>query len=584
MRTLVKKMTRLGALSLAALLVGVMVVTPASAAAIAWSGAATPTLTWATSPPGGNWVGGVEPGVADDVTFTNTGGSTTSAMTNEVAASTAINSLWYNQQSDTPFVVHATQIDAGQILTISGSTVFAPANNGLNGPYSLMAGNVGTTSTMNSKTVITGPGQLDVLNAGGDIVVSETTPTSISASSANAVLDLSGLATFNANIDQLLVGYNINGVSGTNYERPNGTLYLAQSNTITINNPGTSTNAGLVIGYAQRSANKTSTVYLGQTNTLYVTTALIGARRQRGTMTFNPAVIGSNPSVKMRGLGSTDLVPVPVSLIIVADNSDVNSGNQSDAIGNMDLTGGTADILATSIIIARSPSGTATGSRGAQGTLTFNAGAINTTGMIIGLQAGNWAVTSSITGIVNVAGTGNLIVGSSGLVLAQNLGTTGTAPVGTLNISGGSVSLGADIMDGGGASSINMTGGTLDMQGHFIGSLTAPIDSISLTNATLDNIVQINAGTLSILNNVTLQVTLTDPLVPGSTFDILNWVSKTGTTFSAVNLPALADGLSWDSSKLYVDGTIQIVPEPATLLLLIIAAGLGLMLKCNRRK
>ena len=209
--------------------------------------------------------------------------------------------------------------------------------------------------------------------------------------------------------------------------------------------------------------------------------------------------------------------------------------------------------------------------------------------MTVGLESGNWVVSTSISGVVNVGGTGNLIVGASGLTLAQNLGAAGLAsvPSGTLNINGGTVTLGADIMDGGGIvggnSTISLTGGTLDMSGHLIGSISFPIDTVSLANGTLDNIAQINAGALTISSNVTLGVSVSGPLVLGSTYDILNWVSETG-TFSTVNLPALAPGLSWDSSKLYVDGTIQVVPEPATLLLLIIAAGLCLMFKRKRDK
>ena len=364
-----KQVKWLTVLGLAALMICAAFAASASAA-VTWTGSAAPDVSWTSASIPNNWSSTPNlPLATDDIYFANAGAATVPTVTNEVTTSTSINSLWYGQQSDTPFAAHNTKIDAGQTLTITGSATGAsitPSFLGLNGPYSLLAGNVGTTNTMNSQTVITGTGELNVQNAGGDILVAEVHATSLSAASANAVLDLSGLATFNANIDQLLVGYNTNSTSGTNYERANGTLYLAQSNTITMNNPGSltsATNGGLVIGYEQRSANKTSTVYLGQTNTLYTTTAAIGARRQRGTLTFNPAVIASNPTLKMRGLGDTVLTPVPVSLIVIGDNIDVNSGNQSDAIGLMDLTGGSPDILATSIVLGRTSGTTAINSR-----------------------------------------------------------------------------------------------------------------------------------------------------------------------------------------------------------------------------
>ncbi len=98
----------------------------------------------------------------------------------------------------------------------------------------------------------------------------------------NAILDLSGLALFNANIDQFLVGF-ASGTSSSNNARPNGTLYLALSNTITLNNTGTTTDAGLVIGYAGRNASgKDSILYLGQTNEINATNATIGGRRSKG--------------------------------------------------------------------------------------------------------------------------------------------------------------------------------------------------------------------------------------------------------------------------------------------------------------
>ena len=59
--------------------------------------------------------------------------------------------------------------------------------------------------TLGSGATITGPG---------------------TTSNAHAILDMSGLAMFTANVDQLLVGYNTNNSSGTAYERANGTFTL----------------------------------------------------------------------------------------------------------------------------------------------------------------------------------------------------------------------------------------------------------------------------------------------------------------------------------------------------------------------
>jgi hypothetical protein len=129
-----------------------------------------------------------------------------------------------------------------------------------------------------------------------------------------------------------------------------------------------------------------------------------------------------------------------------------------------------------------------------------------------------------------------------------------------------------------------MTGGILDMQGCIIGDPDALIDTISLENCTLDNIRQINADTLTISDGVTLNVSLGDvDLSYCHSYDILNCNNLSG-TFTTVNLPDLSPGLHWDDSNLYVTGIIHVVPEPATLAMLIIAAGLCLMFRRTRGK
>ncbi|ACB75002.1 PEP-CTERM sorting domain-containing protein [Opitutus terrae] len=51
----------------------------------------------------------------------------------------------------------------------------------------------------------------------------------------------------------------------------------------------------------------------------------------------------------------------------------------------------------------------------------------------------------------------------------------------------------------------------------------------------------------------------------GDTFDFFNWGSQSG-AFGTLDLPALAGGLSWDTSQLYTSGNLSIsaVPEPST--------------------
>jgi autotransporter family porin len=92
------------------------------------------------------------------------------------------------------------------------------------------------------------------------------------------------------------------------------------------------------------------------------------------------------------------------------------------------------------------------------------------------------------------------------------------------------------------------------------------------------------AGLLT-LGNGTLDVTDFDGFTPtaGNMFDLLDWGSLSG-TFSQIMLPTLSDGLAWDVSRLYLDGTISVaaVPEPQTYAMLL--AGLALLTFAMRRR
>jgi T5SS/PEP-CTERM-associated repeat protein len=71
----------------------------------------------------------------------------------------------------------------------------------------------------------------------------------------------------------------------------------------------------------------------------------------------------------------------------------------------------------------------------------------------------------------------------------------------------------------------------------------------------------------------TLQVSFDNGYEPvgGEVFNILSFGSEVG-TFSSVELPALPDLLYWNTSQLYVNGDLIVVPEPATGALVIAAA------------
>jgi len=78
-------------------------------------------------------------------------------------------------------------------------------------------------------------------------------------------------------------------------------------------------------------------------------------------------------------------------------------------------------------------------------------------------------------------------------------------------------------------------------------------------------------------------VDLADYFAPsaGESFEII--LGATTGSFSQINLPALSNGLRWDTSNLYTTGTIRVVPEPSMLALLGVGV-IGLAVFAARRR
>lgn len=81
-------------------------------------------------------------------------------------------------------------------------------------------------------------------------------------------------------------------------------------------------------------------------------------------------------------------------------------------------------------------------------------------------------------------------------------------------------------------------------------------------------------GTLT-LNNTGYTATY------GNSVDLFNWTTTTG-NFSAITGTDLGGGLSWDTSSLYTDGVITVIPEPTTWALL--AGSLTVLMVLRRRR
>ncbi len=187
-------------------------------------------------------------------------------------------------------------------------------------------------------------------------------------------------------------------------------------------------------------------------------------------------------------------------------------------------------------------------------------------------------------GTLNIKNQGAVYVNSS-LILSEN---------GTVNLDGGILKTGSLS----GAENFNFNYGTLetfDITGDLInkGGILAPGSSPGLLTITGnytqegDAFLEIElgglisgdeydvldvTGTLNLAG--TLDVIWYDGFTAsfGDTFDILDWSLLFG-TFDYINLPSLDEGLSWDISSLYEDGSIFVsdgsrVPIPGSIILL----------------
>lgn len=323
-----------------------------------------------------------------------------------------------------------------------------------------------------------------------------------------ATLDLSGLGTFNASVSRFMVGVG-SGSLGLELGRVAGTVYLAQTNTITASIGVTNTEivdptantVAFDVGEDDGNAGMSCFLYLGQTNAIFADAIGVGREKVTSTMAFNPNLIGSSTRLWAYFRGASTNA---VATWSVGDQVD-NSGSGENANGVNDFTGGHVDALVNTMYIGRSS--IATGGSGTNsGVLTFDNGSINVATLYAGYQPTNSSKAS--LGIINV--NTNATLGTFGTLSVSsnlNLGVTytgGTAATGTLNVDGGTV-IASNIVCGG-VSAINLSasgnGGALNVSGA-LGAVGAPLGSLNLNGNTVLKLPA-NSSAAAVVNNLTI--------------------------------------------------------------------------------
>ena len=250
------------------------------------------------------------------------------------------------------------------------------------------------------------------------------------------------------------------------------------------------------------------------------------------------------------------------------------AGGLATNLGIISLDGGTFDNNGAALVNSGQISGRGTlltGGLTNNGGIGFSAGVTDVYGDVTNPSGGRITVTGGATAtfyddVVHNAGAVFQVSEGSAVVLFGLSGTGSVSGTGTVYIEGdlrpghspAEVAFDGDLALGGGATLVAELAGT------------APGSQYDVVDV---------GGRLALAG--TLDVKLLYGFRPhaGQTFDILNFdPAALSGKFDAVDLPNLGGGLSWDTSGLYTTGALGVVPEPATLALVILGA-LGALTK-----
>lgn len=392
-----------------------------------------------------------------------------------------------------------------------------------------------------------------------------------------ATLDVSAQPQFNVNVGEFSVGININsGGSGTSL----GNVYLATNNTVTATN--------ILIADAAGASGGTSTMLLGGGSNYFNTPLLTAGRNKEGSQMTLPA---GGVFRLDNGAGRTELT--------VGGEVVNTSSNPSDT---MDLSGGAFIGSLDALTIGLKSSG---GSGSTTGALILGSSAannVNVNSVVVGNLAGAASGAGTTRGTLTFGGGSFLVNGDVTLASYDNNGNGAVS--GTLNVNGGDFSVAGNIVDGGGASALNLNAGVIDMQpsgdgtpgsvtvdvlsgsgtitnasavavstvvnpggSNTVGTLT--VSSLDVSSGAAMNFDLIGSLTIGggvndllevngnlVLNNNTVTVKALSPLATG-TYRLVNYTgSLSGSTSLILNAPATRQTFNLDLS---VPGQINLV-------------------------
>ena len=445
----------------------VWLVAPAAFAQLTnWTGLAG-DQKWSSA---GNWDPATSPVGTDptnDIVFgtlDTTGTAGPAGLSNNVVdVNTAIRSLQY---SNVDSAFHTTYIPLGNTLSITPiGTLTKPL---------IFVGTGTAEGGIIINSTINGPGKLVVSNTASTASIINIRQGNATGLGQQSTLDLSGLDTFDATVNRILLGGD-GGALANN--RLAGILILARTNVIRLT--GT---PGMTLGQNNGNNGCFGDLQLGQTNVILCDSGiLIGSTKSVGQVEFKTGL--ASPTAVFRNLAGTGRQ----ALWQIGDQTAAGA-NSTACFAFVDFTLGTVDALVDTLIVGKGPnSGTGRG----RGFFAFSAGVIDVNNMTVGTRFSS--ARNEGIGEFSVGNTAQLIVNSD-LRLGMNLGGTiqqTTQPYGNLYLTnGGSVWVKGNIIDGassGGLTAVKVDNSSLKVGGQ-IGKTdvnNGALENFNLTNATL---------------------------------------------------------------------------------------------------
>jgi autotransporter-associated beta strand protein len=529
-------------------------------------------------------------------------------MTNATGIGSAIGATTVSNGAALYFITGGAAATSFETLTLSGTGAFGETTGALrfgsagltfSGPVTLAANttigvdNAGQTNNISGP--ISGPGALTKTGAGTLALTEFETNTYLGNTLVQAgILQLNKADGINAIPGDVLIEG-----GAMNWLQPN---QVADNASITLNTGSLNTGNRLdtIANLTINAATPVSTFSgLNITGTLTVTAgAQHDAVNSAGATTANRAVL-SNTSIRLganSGPSTLNIGPGGLSM----DNAnivygsagtaaqtglvnlggdftgngnnvfDINTGNPISQVDLGSVSRIFAILTGTTTIEAIIQSATATSGINKTGPGTLVLTATNT-------YTGDTVVQE---GVLDVRGS---ILGSASVLLKP--GTTLDA----ISAPGGfQVGLGQTLRGRGTVTGNTLVNGAL-APGEGIGTLNFNGDlslfgtaEFELNKTGLALSADLAAVTGLLAFGGALNVTLTgDAVVAGDSFDLFNATAFSG-SFASFNLPTLGAGLFWDTTRLGVDGTLAVVPEPVSAVSLALGAAL-LGLRRRRR-